>query len=244
MHQIIVFWIVAHKIIMPAGPDQRIGVHAEILLLQLYLHLAGERAPRILEPDLPPGLNSLIQNFNRIINFLIGALDAVVDIDLPLQPGGLPAAHEAFQLLDELRRFFGCDKGGRLHSIQQQPHLCRFKGARGEKIAGFGCAGMQDIEAEAFEQLDISINRFALCGHAAFFELSTELLRGERVLLIRLFLKNLKKIQRFQLCICTACQVGSLQFLMSDRGGPKAPALSMMPKGEKARRAAPSPAPQ
>ena len=138
----------------------------------------------------------------------------------------LPAAHKAFQLLDELRRFFGCNKRRSLHRIEQKPHLRRFKGTRGKKIAGFGRTGVQNIKAEAFEQLDITIDRFALRSHAAFFQFPAKLLRGKRVLLIRLFLKNLKKIQRFQLCICTACQMGSLQFLTFDRGRARSTRLS------------------
>jgi hypothetical protein len=60
-----------------------------------------------------------MQAVDSIIDALILRLDPAIDKNLPVQTSRFVRAGQRLQLADQLSAFFGCEKPGRLHRVNE-----------------------------------------------------------------------------------------------------------------------------
>ena len=163
--------------------------------------LLGNGVFKVVKTDLPVPGNRVGDLVYIIINALIHALDAAVNIDLPLQELRIIDAGKILDLFDERQRLFMRDKLGRLDAVHKQFELRRFKCACANIVPGRLGLGLYDVQAECAQRLQIAVNALALGRHAALGQLRDHLRHGHRVTLIRLLQHNLHQVQQLQFLI-------------------------------------------
>ena len=157
--------------------------------------LLGDGVFKVVKTDLPIPGNGVGDLVDIIINALVHALDAAVDIDLPLQELRIIDAGKTFDLFDKGQRLFVRDEFRRLHAVDQQLELRRFECARADIVSGRLGLGLHDVQAECAQRLQIAVNTLAFGRHAALGQLRDHLRHGHRVALVRLLQQDLHQVQ-------------------------------------------------
>ena len=192
--QIVVF-IVPHQ---APGTDLIPGAIAPEFLLFTDCPL------KILEADLPVGINCFMQHINIIVDALIHGFDPVGYQYLTVKMLGLVNAHHGFQLLNQLTGFLFRDEFRGLYRIDEQFQLRKFKGTRGQMIINLSSnLLLQNLQSEFFQSVEVCIECFPVRVNSVSGEFGRDLLQGKCMGVISFLGKNLDKIEHFELLIIT-----------------------------------------
>ena len=112
--------IVADQVVILIVPGQRPGADMVAFAIPLQAGFFFYRPLEVLEGNLHVGGNRRVDFVYIIIDALVHGLDAAGDGDLALQLPGLIAAGQLLELSDQLVGFFGGNKTGSLHGIDEQ----------------------------------------------------------------------------------------------------------------------------
>ena len=152
--------------------------------------LLGDGVFKVVKTDLPIPGNGVGDLVDIIINALVHALDAAVDIELRIIDAG-----KTFDFFDKGQRLFVRDEFRRLHAVDQQLELRHFKRARADIIPGRARFRLHDVQPEDAQRLQIVIDALALRRNAVLGKLRDHLRHGHRVALVRLLQQDLHQAQ-------------------------------------------------
>ncbi len=194
-----------NQIVILVVPGKRPGAYREPFSLVQdvlrFIRLPGE----VFEADLPVVLDGVVDLVHAVIYALVHGLDPAVDKDLPLDLTGLILAHKALDLFDELTGFALGDEFRALDRIDKELDFRKLKFPGAHMVVGLPAyLLLDDLDPELLHVLKIGIDALALGGNIVPCEFVHDLVKCERMLVIRFLEHDLHKVREFELLVCSS----------------------------------------
>ena len=163
----------------------------------LLLH----RVLEVQKADLPVRRDGRGDLVDVVVDALVHALDAVADVDLPLQGSRVVHAGQALDLADEREGLALGDELGGLHAVDEQLELGQLEVPRADVIAHGLAARLHDIQPELPQRLEIGVKALALGEDASLGEHLHHLRDADGVRLVGVLREILHQIQQLELLL-------------------------------------------
>ena len=159
MHKVVIFLVVADKIIMVIAPYHCVGTDTKVLFLSHDLVFCFVETPfAIDEIDSSARLYCSADNVDIIIDLFIEALVAFLYINLSFQHCCLRFTAESAYLFDKLLGLFRRDEISCLDSVYEKSELGKLEVSCAYTVAGLGISHRYDINTGIFKGLYVGIN--------------------------------------------------------------------------------------